>query len=204
MNNDKARLPKGQILTSKFPVLSSTATPNIDIDSYRLRVFGVVEKELNLSFNELLSLGVEKRILDFHCVTHWSRLGDTWEGIPLKKILDLAKPKADYLMLYSSYSYYSANVPMSYIDDNAMLAIRFNGKPLEPDHGGPIRAIIPTLYAWKSVKWIDGIEVMRENNPGFWEQRGYHLIGDYTKEQRYAEGINFVNKLLFFRRSKSD
>ena len=120
---------------------------------------------------------------------------DEWEGIPIKYFLDLAKPKGEFLMLYSSYVGYSANVPMSYINDDCMVAFGWNGKPLEVKHGGPIRAFVPTLYLWKSTKWLDGIEVMKTNRPGFWEQRGYNMRGDFNKEERYSDGLNFVNKL---------
>lgn len=193
------KLPPGQIATKIWPVLSATDTPDIDTSTYALSVTGAVDKEISLSWGQLMKIPKVKRILDYHCVTRWSKLGDEWEGIPIKDILNLAGPKGDYLMLTSSYVNYSANVPISYIDDNCLVAFGWNGKPLEPKHGGPVRACIPTLYFWKSTKWLDGIEVMKEDRPGFWEQRGYNMRGDYWKEERYWNGINFVNKLQFWR-----
>ena len=182
-----------------WPVLSATETPRIDLGEYRLRIYGSVDKELSLSWDDLMSMQKSKLVLDMHCVTRWSRLGDEWEGIKIKSLLDMAGPRGDYLMLRSSYVDYSANIPLSYIDDNCLVAFGWNGKPLEPDHGGPVRAFVPTLYAWKSTKWLDGIEVMKVDKPGFWELRGYNMRGDYWKEERYWEGVNFVNKLQFWK-----
>ena len=191
-------LPHGQILTKNFPVLSASVAPSIDLKSYRLRVYGAVKNELSFSWEQLMSMPMIKKTVDIHCVTRWSRIGDEWEGIQLKYILSMAEPKGKFLMLRSSYVGYSANVPMEYVNDECMVAFKFNGLPLEKDHGGPVRAFIPTLYLWKSTKWLDGIEVMQENKPGFWEKRGYNMRGDYNKEERYWPGLNFVNKLVFF------
>jgi len=192
------KLPHGQIETKAFPVLSASHTPDIDISKYSLKIYGSVEKELSFSWDELMKMPMVKAVVDIHCVTRWSRIGDTWEGIRLSYLLSMAKPKGKFLMLRSSYVGYSANVPMDYIDDNCLVAFKFNGKPLEKDHGGPVRAFIPTLYFWKSTKWLDGIEVMEEDKPGFWEKRGYNMRGDYNKEERYWTGLNSVNKLMFF------
>jgi DMSO/TMAO reductase YedYZ molybdopterin-dependent catalytic subunit len=192
------KVPHGQIVTKTFPVLSASSTPDIDISSYKLRIYGEVENEFEFSWEELMKMPMSKKIVDIHCVTRWSRLGDEWEGISLKYLLSRAKPKGSFLMLRSSYVGYSANVPMDYVNDECMVAFRFNGQPLENEHGGPVRAFIPTLYFWKSTKWLDGIEVMKEDKPGFWEKRGYNMRGDYNKEERYWNGLNFVNKLAFF------
>ncbi|MCL4387794.1 molybdopterin-dependent oxidoreductase [Candidatus Marsarchaeota archaeon] len=199
-----ARVPHGQIVTKGFPVLSASHAPEIDLSSYRLRIYGSVANEVSLSWNELLAMPMSKKTVDIHCVTRWSRLGDVWEGISLKYLLGQARPKGKFLMLRSSYVGYSANVPMEYVDDDCMVALRFNGKPLEKEHGGPVRALIPMLYFWKSTKWLDGIEVMDENKPGFWEKRGYNMRGDYNKEERYWKGLNFVNKLVFFGQKDND
>ena len=194
------RVPPGQIVDRiNWPVLSATDTPKVDTAKYRLRVFGAVEREVSLTWEQLTSMPRVKKVVDYHCVTRWSRLGDEWEGVPVKELLKLAGPKGSFLMLRSSYADYSANVPMSYINDDCLVALGWNGKPLEPKHGGPVRAFIPTLYFWKSCKWLDGVEVMAADRPGFWELRGYNMRGDYWKEERYWEGINFVNKLQFWK-----
>jgi DMSO/TMAO reductase YedYZ molybdopterin-dependent catalytic subunit len=193
-----SKVPHGQIVTNKFPVLSASKTPDIDIKTYKLRIYGSVEKELSFTWDQLMEMPMSKVKTDIHCVTRWSRLGDVWEGIKLKYLLNMAKPKGKFLMLRSSYVGYSTNVPMEYINDYCMVAFKFNDLPLEKEHGGPVRAFIPTLYLWKSTKWLDGIEVMDENKEGFWEKRGYNMRGDYNKEERYWDGLNFVNKLVFF------
>ncbi|BBD72544.1 molybdopterin-binding protein [Sulfodiicoccus acidiphilus] len=197
------RVPPGQVVTNKFPVLSLGPTPKVERSRLRLRVFGSVGRVMELSWDELMKFPKVEKILDFHCVTGWSRLGDLWEGISLRSLLEAAGPKGEYIMLHS-YDGYTTNVPLRYaIDDNSMLAYKLNGKELEPDHGGPLRALIPQLYAWKSAKWISAIEVMVEDSPGFWEQRGYHMLGDYWKEQRYAESYDFMSIInIRKRRSK--
>ena len=204
MHDYMSKIPHGQIVTNKFPVLSASKTPDIDIKTYKLRIYGSVEKELSFTWDQLMEMPMSKVKTDIHCVTRWSRLGDVWEGIKLKYLLDMAKPKGKFLMLRSSYVGYSANVPMEYINDDCMVAFKFNDLPLEKEHGGPVRAFIPTLYLWKSTKWLDGIEVMDENKAGFWEKRGYNMRGDYNKEERYWDGLNFVNKLVFFGQKDND
>ena len=202
----RRRVPHGQIVTEVFPILSASHTPEIDLHEYRLRVYGEVENELSLTWEELMAMPMEKKTVDEHCVTRWSRLGDTWEGIRIKYLLDKAKIRESghFLMLKSSYVGYSANVPMEYLNDDCLVAFNFNGKPLAKEHGGPVRALIPTLYLWKSTKWLDGIEVMKDDKAGFWEKRGYNMRGDYNKEERYWKGMNFVNKLFFFGQKDDD
>ncbi|WP_269799411.1 molybdopterin-dependent oxidoreductase [Candidatus Mancarchaeum acidiphilum] len=176
----------------------------MDIKTYKLRIYGSVENELSFTWEQLMGLPMSRVKVDIHCVTRWSRLGDIWEGIKLKYLLDMVKPKGNFLMLRSSYVGYSANVPMSYINEDCMVAFKFNNLPLEKEHGGPVRAFIPTLYFWKSTKWLDEIEVMDEDKAGFWEKRGYNMRGDYNKEERYWDGLNFVNKLVFFGNKDKD
>lgn len=187
-------LPPGQIVTKVWPLYTALGTPDIDAKEVRLKVFGVVEKRLDLSWSQLMEIQKVKKVLDFHCVTKWSRIGDEWEGISLRAVLEMAGAKGGFLMFHCSEGY-TTNIPVSYVDENAMLAYDFNGKPLEKEHGGPLRAFIPRLYGWKSAKWIEGIEVMPEDRAGFWEERGYNMRGDYTKEERYAKGVDFVNKI---------
>lgn len=180
------KVPPGQVLTKVFPVLSASDIPEIDLTKFRFRVFGKVENPYTLSWEELMAMPKVKKIEDIHCVTHWSRLGDEWEGISLKAILERAKPKGKFVMEYADSVGYSTNIPIEYaLNEGAMLAFNFNGKPLESKHGGPLRGLIPGLYFWKSAKWIDGIEVMEIDRPGFWEKRGYNMHGDPWKEERY-------------------
>lgn len=191
------RVPPGQIVTKTFPVLSATDPPEIDLKEFRFKVFGAVENPYSMTWMELMSMPKMKKVFDISCVTHWSRLGDTWEGISMKAILEKAVPKGKFVMQHSSTVGYTTNIPIeNAITENAMLAYAFNGKPLEPKHGGPLRAVIPELYFWKSAKWIDGLEVMEENNPGFWEKRGYNMHGDPWKEERYWDVKESVSTIL--------
>ncbi len=204
-----SRVPPGQVVTKTFPVLSATDPPDIDLNEFRFRVFGAVENPYSFTWEELMKMPRIKRTLDEHCVTRWSRLGDEWEGISLNAVLERAKPKGKYLMEWSSSVGYSTNILMeNAMTENAMLAYGFNGKPLEPKHGGPLRAVIPELYFWKSAKWIDGLEVMETDRPGFWETRGYNMHGDPWKEERYwnvGESISTILKrVLNVRQHKDD
>jgi DMSO/TMAO reductase YedYZ molybdopterin-dependent catalytic subunit len=203
-----SNVPPGQVVTKVFPVLSASNDPEIDIKKFRFRVYGKVEKPYELTWDELMKMPRIKRIEDIHCVTRWSRLGDEWEGISLKAVLEKAKPKGKYVMEWASSVGYSTNIPIeNAMSENAMLAFNFNGKPLESKHGGPLRAVIPELYFWKSAKWIDGIEVMEENKPGFWEKRGYNMHGDPWKEERYwdiGESISTTLKRILSVRQHKD
>lgn len=203
-----SKVPPGQVVTKVFPVLSASDVPEIGLDKFRFRVFGKVENPYTLTWDELMKMPKIKRIMDVHCVTHWSRLDDEWEGISLKAILDKAKPKGKFVMQYANSVGYSTNIPIEYaINEDAMLAFNFNGKPLEPQHGGPLRGLIPNLYFWKSAKWIDAIEVMEEDRPGFWETRGYNMHGDPWKEERYwdiGESVSSTLKRILSVRQHKD
>lgn len=195
--DEKKRVPPGQIVTKIYPVLSASSVPEIDLKNFKFRVFGAVENAYSMSWDELMQMPKIKRTLDIHCVTHWSRLGDEWEGISIKALLEKAKPKGAYTMHWAGSVGYSANVPIEYcMTDDAMVAFNFNGKPLEPKHGGPLRGLIPNLYLWKSAKWIDAIEVMETDNPGFWEVRGYNMHGDPWKSERYSANQGSVSDIL--------
>ncbi|MFI5412611.1 MAG: molybdopterin-dependent oxidoreductase [Candidatus Micrarchaeales archaeon] len=187
-------LPPGQIVTKVWPLYTALGTADVKPNEVKISVYGAVENKLEFNWDELMKLPKVKKVLDFHCVTRWSRIGDEWEGVSLKSILNKAKPDGSYIMFHC-YEGYTTNLPINYIDENSMLAYNFNGKPLEKNHGGPLRAFIPSLYGWKSAKWIHSIEVMKEDTPGFWEERGYNMRGDYTKEERYLEGVSFVDKV---------
>jgi DMSO/TMAO reductase YedYZ molybdopterin-dependent catalytic subunit len=186
---ESADVPPGQYTTEKFPVLSFGRTPSIDLKTWRFRVFGLVEKELTLTWEQLT--GLEKVTVDaeFHCVTQWSRMENTWEGVAFNEVMKLVKPgpEARYVMAHC-YGGYTTNIGLDVLrDDDVLLAYRHDGAPLAPDHGGPLRLVVPKRYGWKSAKWVNGLELTESDAPGFWEQRGYHMEGDPWKEQRFWE-----------------
>ena len=186
-NTGNPRVPPGQYLTDKFPILTFGSTPQIDIATWQIKLFGLVEKELVLSWNEFKSLPSTAMTSDFHCVTQWSQLDNAWEGIAIKDMMNLIKllPNAQFVMLHC-YGGYTTNLPLAdLLQDDVLFAYKQDGQDLAADHGGPLRLIVPKLYAWKSAKWVNGIEFMEQNKPGFWEQRGYHMVGDPWKEQRF-------------------
>jgi DMSO/TMAO reductase YedYZ molybdopterin-dependent catalytic subunit len=181
------RLPPGQYLTQKWPVLSYERTPSRLPVDWKLKITGAVEHPFELTWEEFLALPRTTMTSDFHCVTTWSRYDNTWEGVHIREILQRARPlaTAKYVMAHS-WTGYTTNLPFSDLDDDdVMVVIKHDGKDLEPDHGGPVRLIVPKLYAYKSAKWLDGLEFMRRDRPGFWEQRGYHNRANPWKEERY-------------------
>ena len=181
------RVPPGQYLTEKWPVLHYGTVPRFDPKTWDFRVFGKVEKEITLKWDEFAKLDQKFVQADMHCVTTWSRLDQKWEGIPFAKIVELAKPtsEAKFVIAHSEYGF-TANVPIEYcLRDDCLIALRANGEPLTPEHGSPARLVIPPLYAWKSAKWLRGIEFSAVDKPGFWERNGYHNRGDPWKEERY-------------------
>lgn len=184
----RRRVPPGQYLTEKFPVLSYGPTPRFNPEKWDFRVFGMVEEPLRFSYNEFLALPHAKQVADFHCVTTWSRLDNEWEGV---KIADLMarvrlKPAVTHVIIHCDGGY-TTNLPLhEFLDDDVMLARRHDGHDLEPDHGWPLRLIVPKLYAWKSAKWVRAIEFAHADRRGFWEVRGYHNHADPWKEERYS------------------
>jgi DMSO/TMAO reductase YedYZ molybdopterin-dependent catalytic subunit len=182
------RLPSGQHWTNKLHVLGISDPPDIDISSYRLRIFGEVEEKVVLTWDDIEDLEKVELIADFHCVTRWSCPDVKWIGFHVDEIKKLTqiKKSATAVMLHSLDGY-TTNVPIEYFfDEDVIFAYRLFDRPLPSEHGYPLRLIIPKLYSWKSAKFVTGIEFMPENRPGFWEQRGYHMIGDPWKEQRYS------------------
>ena len=185
---DVAKAPPGQYVTEKFPVLTFGPTPKIDLDTWRFRVFGLVEEELELDWQRFVSLDKTTVDAEFHCVTQWSRLDNTWEGVAFNEVMGLIKPlpQTRYVMVHC-YGGYSANLALEVLrEDNVLFAYRHDGQELAPDHGGPMRLVVPKRYGWKSAKWVRGLEFMEENRPGFWEQRGYHMLGDPWLEERFT------------------
>ena len=183
----KNRVPPGQVVTEKFPVLSITAPPRWDPRTWRFRVTGLVAQPYELTWQEFTALPAVELVADFHCVTGWSKLGVTWEGVPARLLIERAQPlpQAKAAML-SCLDGYTTNLMLDVLlGEDVIFAYRLDGEPLPPDHGGPLRLIVPQRYAWKSAKFVSAMELLPEDKLGFWERRGYHREGDPWKEQRY-------------------
>lgn len=186
------RIPPGQSRTRKWPVLDAFGPPAIDLARWRLAVYGLVERPLKLTLEEFAALPRVRVFADFHCVTRWSRLGNLWEGVATRTLLERAgrRPEARYVVLHAYDQGWTTNLPLDdFLAEDALLADRHDGRPLTLEHGGPVRAVIPRLYAWKSAKWVCGIELVAEDRPGYWEQAGYHLRGDPWTEQRFRDDV---------------
>jgi DMSO/TMAO reductase YedYZ molybdopterin-dependent catalytic subunit len=184
------RVPPGQSLTTKWPVLHYGSVPTVDPTAagWSLKVFGAVESPYELSWVDLMALPQTEVQCDMHCVTHWSRLDNLFAGVSTKLLIDRAKPRPDakFVMCHAENGF-TVNVPLNdFTGDDCILAHSWDGKPLTADHGGPLRGLVPRLYLWKSAKWIRGIELRTTDAPGFWEQNGYHMHGDPWKEERYG------------------
>ncbi len=185
---DPARLPPGQYLTEKWPVLHAGSVPTIDLATWNLRVFGEVDSELTLTFDELKALAITENVQDIHCVTRWSRFDTRFRGVHWRELAKLVgpKPSAHFVVAHAEQGF-TANVPLSYLEaDDALIAYEADGEPLTPEHGGPLRLVIPGKYFWKSAKWLRAIELSAEDRPGFWERYGYHNDADPWQEQRYG------------------
>jgi DMSO/TMAO reductase YedYZ molybdopterin-dependent catalytic subunit len=183
------RIPPGQTLTAKWPVLTYGLTPRFDPARWTFRCFGLVEQEVVWTWAEFQCLPSVRIVSDVHCVTRWSKLDNAWEGIPIQEILGQIriKPEAKHVMVHADPDY-TANLALDDLaGDDVLLALRHNGRELEPDHGGPCRLVVPKLYFWKSAKWVRGFEFVDVNPPGFWEQNGYHMHADPWLEERYAD-----------------
>jgi len=185
---DRPRLPPGQVVTQKWPVLHYGMVPKVDLSTWKLAVSGAVEHPFELRWPELLALPRQETTCDIHCVTRWSRYDNRFEGVPLRAILARAavRPEARYVLVSAEHGF-TTNVPMEdFVRDANLLALKHNGEELTPEHGGPVRLLIPHLYFWKSAKWVRGFEFLEEDYPGFWEQNGYHMRGDPWDEERYG------------------
>ena len=178
-------LPPGQYLTHDFPVLSAGPTPRIPLDRWRFTVTNETGAQRSWTWQEFQALPSEDFTVDIHCVTKWSKLGTTWRGVTLDTLLADVETAAEFTMVHSVGGY-TTNVPLEdLLDGKAWVAYRFDGDDLAPEHGGPARLVVPHLYFWKSAKWVDGLQLMNEDEPGFWEAAGYHIYGDPWREQRY-------------------
>ena len=182
-----ANLPPGQYLTKDFPVLSAGPTPHIPLDRWEFTIRGQNNALLRgWDWKSFRELPTETPNVDLHCVTRWSKLGTSWEGVSLDTLLADVHADASYVMAHS-YGDYTTNIPLDDLKNGkAWIAFRFDGKDLEPEHGGPARLLVPHLYLWKSAKWVRGLQFMHEDKPGFWEGLGYHVYGDPWREQRYS------------------
>ncbi len=185
---DPARLPPGQYLTEKWPVLHAGSVPSTDLSTWDFTVHGEVEEPLTLSWEEFTALPSREVTIDIHCVTRWSRFDTTFKGVHWSVLAERVRPKATALFLIAEAEQgYTANVPIAALEDeNALLAYEADGKPLEPEHGYPLRLVIPSRYFWKSAKWLRGLRLSAADEPGFWERYGYHNDADYWKEERYG------------------
>ena len=183
------RVPPGQHPTRRWPVLHHGDVPVFDPQTWDLRLNGRIEKPVRLDWEAVLALPRITVNADLHCVTRWSALDNTWEGVAAREILSLVRLKSGAaFVLFHAEGGYTANLPLSaFADDDVLLAIKHNGEALTPEHGAPLRAIIPKRYAWKGPKWLRRIEFLAEDQPGFWEQYGYHNDADPWREERFAE-----------------
>jgi DMSO/TMAO reductase YedYZ molybdopterin-dependent catalytic subunit len=185
---DPARLPPGQYLTEKWPVLHAGDVPDVDLATWTLSLTGEVEEPVTLTYDELRALPATEVTTDIHCVTRWSRFDAGFKGVHWRELAKLCRPKpsARFAIAHAEHGF-TANMPLSALDDDqALVVYEADGEPLTPDHGWPVRLVIPTKYFWKSAKWLTGIELSAVDKPGFWERYGYHNDADYWKEQRYG------------------
>jgi DMSO/TMAO reductase YedYZ molybdopterin-dependent catalytic subunit len=182
------RLPPSQKVVEEWPVLTYGVTPQVDLNAWTLRIFGAVEEEVAFTWSEFMVLPQVKVRADFHCVTGWSKLDNEWEGIPLRELMKHIRPKrqASAVMAHSHGGYATNILLEDLLRDNALLAQKHNGRELTAEHGGPLRLVVPHLYAWKSAKWLRSLEFLERDQPGFWEMYGYHTRGDPFKEERYS------------------
>ena len=184
-----ARIPPGQSLTKGFPVLHYGPAPHVDLAKWDFKIFGLVEEPLRFTWEQFMELPQSEVTMDIHCVTRWSKLDTTWKGVLISDLMQhlKLKPEAQFVLAHAEYGF-TANMPLDvFTDEQAILAHTFNDKPLEKDHGWPLRLVIPHKYFWKSAKWIRGIEFLSQDKLGFWERNGYNNHADPFKEERYSE-----------------
>ena len=182
------RIPPGQYTTNKWPVLTYGATPEVDLDTWRLRVDGLVAQPIELGWAQLQGLPRVEVTADFHCVTRFSTVDNRWSGFSTRAVLEHVQvaPEASHVFV-RCVGDYTTNLPLEdFLSEHALFADRHNDQPLDADHGGPVRLVVPHLYAWKSAKWVNGIELLDGDKRGFWEENGYHTYGDPWTEERFS------------------
>lgn len=183
------RIPPNQSRTRKWPVLHFGGVPRISLDTWKLEVFGLVEQPLTFSWDEYQALPRVQVFADFHCVTQWSRLDNIWSGVSIHELIARAKvkPEARYVVAHGYDQGWTTNLPLAdLLAPDVLLADLHDGQPLSADHGGPVRLMVPQLYAWKSAKWLKAIEFVASDRPGYWERAGYHNHGNPWVEERYS------------------
>jgi DMSO/TMAO reductase YedYZ molybdopterin-dependent catalytic subunit len=182
---DPGRVPPGQYVVNDFPVLSAGPTPHTPLDEWSFLISGAVGQPVSWTWEELLLLPSETPTVDIHCVTKWSKFDTRWKGVSIDTLLAGVETEAEYVSAWCDGGY-TTNLPLEDVTGGrAWIAYEFNGQPLEPEHGGPARLLVPHLYFWKSAKWVRGLELLEDDEPGFWEHYGYHNYGDPWREQRY-------------------
>ena len=184
---DPDRVPPGQYVTDRFPVLHAGVVPEADEATWTFTVGGAVESPFTIPLSELKDMPTTEVTADIHCVTKWSKLDTRWEGVPTSAVLERAKPlpEATHVVVNAEHGF-TANLPLDdFAREGNLFAWRYDGEELEPDHGWPLRLVVPHLYFWKSVKWVRGFDLLDHDEPGFWERNGYHMYGDPFREQRY-------------------
>ncbi|HEX9644130.1 MAG TPA: sulfite oxidase-like oxidoreductase [Acidimicrobiia bacterium] len=184
---DPARVPPGQYVTDRFPVLHAGVVPDVDLATWDFTIDGLVGEERRWNWAEFGDLASASRTFDIHCVTKWTKLDTSWEGIPVKDVWAEIRPDPSAThVLVRAYHGFTANLPLAdFLRDENLFAHTYGGEPLEPEHGYPLRLVVPHLYFWKSVKWVQGFTLLDADEPGFWERNGYHMYGDPFKEQRF-------------------
>ena len=183
-----SRLPPGQKAVEGWPVLTYGDIPLIDLSTWRFVVTGLVEEEITFTWEQFMALPQVTSVSDAHCVTHWSRFDNRWQGVAFEELMKRVRPKpeARFVMVHC-YGGYTTNVPLDdLMRDGVLFAHTHDGKPLQPEHGGPLRLVVPHLYFWKSAKWVRGLVFVEQERPGFWEMYGYHIRGDPWREERYS------------------
>jgi DMSO/TMAO reductase YedYZ molybdopterin-dependent catalytic subunit len=184
------RVPPGQSRTRKWPVLDASGPPAIDFERWRFRIAGLTGRTVEWTWKEFEKLPRVNVFADFHCVTRWSRLGNLWEGVSTRELLERAggaRPDAHFVLIHGFDDGWTTNLPLAdFAAEDALVALLHDGEPISMEHGGPARLIVPRLYAWKSAKWVAGVELLANDRPGFWEANGYHMRGDPWAEERYG------------------
>ena len=184
---DPGRIPPGQYYTERFPVLHAGTVPRTNLAEWDFTVDGLVASPKQWGYEEILAMPAVRRTFDIHCVTKWSKLDTDWEGIPTGELMRAVEvlPSATHVLVLAEHGF-TANLPLAdFLAESNLFAYRFDGQPLEPEHGWPLRLVVPHLYFWKSVKWVRGLRFLAHDQPGFWERNGYHMYGDPWKEQRF-------------------
>jgi DMSO/TMAO reductase YedYZ molybdopterin-dependent catalytic subunit len=184
---DPSRVPPGQYMTDRFPVLHAGATPRIDLATWDFVVEGLVEEGARFSLDEIKAMPTVDRTIDIHCVTKWSKLDTTWHGVAVTDLMRRFElsASASHVLVWAEHGF-TANLPVEdFLRDENLLAWKFGGEDLDLEHGWPLRLVVPHLYFWKSVKWVRGLRFLDHDEPGFWERNGYHMYGDPFREQRY-------------------